>query len=134
MLFRSAGALQISCATQDYGITAYSNQSTISNASAIFALNNHASGRVFCGSGASGTPTSEIFSNGSATFSGDVSAPNINFKLAPATVAAMPAPLIDEGFATDNTVDLLTELIKMKIQIRDLNAFMERSLQDQPET
>ena len=102
-------------------------------------------GRVICGDGSNpsgqalkipyaGSASAEIFNNGSATFTGNVTAPNINFKLAPATVASMPAPLIDEGFVANDEIDLLTELIKMKIQIRDLNAFMERSLQDQPET
>ena len=51
-----------------------------------------------------------------------------------ADVAAMPAPLIDEGFAANNKVDLLSVLIEMKLQIRDLNAFMQRSTQDDPET
>ena len=72
--------------------------------------------------------------DGSASFDGDVSAPNINFKLAPATVAAMPAPLIDEGFAANNEFDLLSVLMEMKLQIKDLNAFMQRSTQDVPET
>ena len=78
--------------------------------------------------------SSVIYGDGSANFSGNVTAPNINFKLAPATVAAMPAPLIDEGFAANNEVDLLTVLMEMKLQIRDLNAFMQRSIQDDPET
>ena len=77
---------------------------------------------------------SVIYGDGSANFSGNVTAPNINFKLAPATVAAMPAPLIDEGFASNNEVDLLSVLMEMKLQIRDLNAFMQRSTQDNPET
>ena len=72
--------------------------------------------------------------SGSATFAGDVTAPNITFKIAPATAATMPAPLIDEGFVANNQVDLLTELIKMKLQIRDLNAFMQRTLQDENQT
>ena len=75
-----------------------------------------------------------IKGDGSATFVGNVTAPNINFKLAPATVAAMPAPLIDEGFAANNEVDLLSVIMEMKLQIRDLNAFMQRSSQDDPET
>ena len=80
------------------------------------------------------TPKIRMTADGSANFAGNVSAPNINFKLAPATVAAMPAPLIDEGFAANNEVDLLSVLIEMKAQIRDLNAFMQRSTQDNPET
>ena len=82
----------------------------------------------------SSTPVIRLEYNGSANFSGNVTAPNINFKLAPATVAAMPAPLIDEGFASNNEVDLLSVLMEMKLQIRDLNAFMQRSTQDDPET
>ena len=78
--------------------------------------------------------TTVINADGSATFSGNVTAPNINFKLAPATVAAMPAPLIDEGFAANEELDLLSVIIEMKLQIRDLNAFMQRSTQDNPET
>ena len=81
-----------------------------------------------------GAVTSEIFGDGSAIFTGNVTAPNINFKLAPTTVAAMPAPLIDEGFAANNEVDLLSVIMEMKLQIRDLNAFMQRSTQDDPET
>ena len=84
--------------------------------------------------GASNATTVVINANGSANFSGNVTAPNINFKLAPETVAAMPAPLIDEGFAANNEVDLLSVLMEMKLQIRDLNAFMQRSTQDDPET
>ena len=72
--------------------------------------------------------------DGTATFAGKVTAPNITFRLAPATVAAMPAPLIDDGFAVNEELDLLSELIKMKLQIRDLNAFMQRTLQDGAET
>lgn len=72
--------------------------------------------------------------DGKAQFAGNVTAPNITFKLAPETVAAMPAPLIDEGFAVNQELDLLSELIKMKLQIRDLNAFMQRTLQDETET
>jgi hypothetical protein len=72
--------------------------------------------------------------DGTATFAGKVTAPNITFRLAPATVAAMPAPLIDDGFAVNEELDLLSELIKMKLQIRDLNAFMQRTLQDASET
>ena len=79
-------------------------------------------------------PVAHLNGDGSATFAGNVFAPNINFKLAPATVAAMPAPLIDEGFAANNELDLLSMIIEMKLQIRDLNAFMQRSLQDDPET
>ena len=82
----------------------------------------------------SNSVTFSVLGNGSATFAGNVTAPNINFKLAPADVAAMPAPLIDEGFAANNKVDLLSVLIEMKLQIRDLNAFMQRSTQDDPET
>jgi hypothetical protein len=78
--------------------------------------------------------TSQINANGTAVFNGNVTAPNITFKLAPATVAAMPAPLIDEGFAVNEELDLLSELMKMKLQIRDLNAFMQRTLQDGSET
>ena len=78
--------------------------------------------------------TIAFYGNGSATFAGNVTAPNINFKLAPETVAAMPEPLIDEGFAANNEVDLLSVLMEMKLQIRDLNAFMQRSTQDDPET
>ena len=81
-----------------------------------------------------GSPTSNVYGDGSANFAGNVTAPNINFKLAPATVAAMPAPLIDEGFASNNEVDLLSVIMEMKLQIRDLNAFMQRSIQDDPET
>ena len=83
---------------------------------------------------APGNEQIELRGDGSATFAGNVTAPNINFKLAPATVASMPTPLIDEGFAADQSVDLLSELIKMKLQIRDLNEFMQRSIQDDPET
>lgn len=72
--------------------------------------------------------------NGTASFSGNVTAPNITFKLSPATATTMPAPLIDEGFAANDEVNLLSELIKMKLQIRDLNAFMQRTLQDENET
>ena len=81
-----------------------------------------------------GAVKASVLGDGSATFSGNVTAPNINFKLAPATVAAMPAPLIDDGFAANNEVDLLSLLMEMKLQIRDLNAFMQRSIQDEPET
>ena len=81
-----------------------------------------------------GANTGFILAEGSATFTGNVTAPNITFKLAPATVAAMPAPLIDEGFAVNEELDLLSELIKMKLQIRDLNAFMQRTMQDGTET
>ena len=89
----------------------------------------------FYGNSNSSTESFRLDSNaGTATFTGNVTAPNINFKLAPADAAAMPAPLIDEGFMANNTVDLLAELIKMKLQIRDLNAFMQRSTQDDLET
>ena len=81
-----------------------------------------------------GTEFVRIECGGAAQFNGNVTAPNINFKLAPATVAAMPAPLIDEGFAANNELDLLSVIIEMKLQIRDLNAFMQRSIQDDPET
>ena len=83
-----------------------------------------------------GTKTRKIgfLADGSASFTGNVTAPNINFKLAPATVAAMPAPLIDEGFVANDEIDLLSVLMEMKLQIRDLNAFMQRSTQDNPET
>ena len=84
--------------------------------------------------GGDGLPKASINNDGSAQFSGNVSAPNITFKLAPATAASMPAPLIDEGFAVEGELDLLSELIKMKLQIRDLNAFMQRTLQDGAET
>ena len=80
-----------------------------------------------------GVRTIQFYNNGSATFAGPVTAPNITFKLAP-EIAAMPAPLIDEGFAANNEVNLLAELINMKLQIRDLNAFMQRTLQEQNET
>ena len=89
----------------------------------------------FYGNSNSSTESFRLDSNaGTATFTGNVTAPNINFKLAPATVAAMPAPLIDEGFAADQTVDLLSVIMEMKLQIRDLNAFMQRSTQDDVET
>ena len=81
-----------------------------------------------------GSLVSRLNNDGSATFNGNVTAPNINFKLAPTTVAAMPAPLIDEGFAANDEVDLLSVIIEMKLQIRDLNAFMQRSIQDDPAT
>lgn len=81
-----------------------------------------------------GAQSVQIYNNGSANFAGPVTAPNITFKFAPALAATMPAPLIDEGFAANNEVDLLSELIKMKLQIRDLNAFMQRTLQEQNET
>ena len=84
--------------------------------------------------GSGNNRTVNIKADGSATFAGNVTAPNINFKLAPEYVTTLPAPLIDEGFVANNSIDLLTELIKMKIQIRDLNAFMERSIQENPET
>jgi hypothetical protein len=93
-------------------------------------------------SGAHGIMVKDVSNNinavinwdGSASFTKNVTAPNITFKLAPATAASMPAPLIDEGFAVEGELDLLSELIKMKLQIRDLNAFMQRTLQDGTET
>ena len=81
-----------------------------------------------------GSQTCQITADGSATFAGNVTAPNINFKLAPDLVQTLPAPLIDDGFATNDQIDLLAELIKIKIEIRDLNAFMQRTLQDENET
>lgn len=107
------------------------------NASAIQATQPVANYRTFNGrldNGGTVTDTAQIFADGSAQFSGNVTAPNITFKLAPATAASMPAPLIDEGFAQKQELDLLSELIKMKMQIRDLNAFMQRTLQDGAET
>tara|TARA_Y100000004_G_scaffold74518_1_gene83704 strand:- start:392 stop:1531 length:1140 start_codon:yes stop_codon:yes gene_type:complete len=75
----------------------------------------------------------KLATDGSASFSGPVTAPNITFRLSEQAVAEMPVPLIDEGFATNREIDLLRELIKMKAEIRDLNAFMQKSIQENPE-
>lgn len=107
------------------------------NASAIQATQPVANYRTFNGrfdNGGAVSDTAQIYADGTAVFSGNVTAPNITFKLAAATVAAMPAPLIDEGFAVNEELNLLSELMKMKLQIRDLNAFMQRTMQDASET
>ena len=118
-------------ALNDHTCIAYNSSSTNPT---YYARNYDTNGGVFQGVNSSGATTTLIHANGDVYFAGNVTASNINFKLAPATVAAMPAPLIDEGFAADQELDLLSELIKMKLQIRDLNAFMQRSTQDDPET
>ena len=115
-----------------YGAVIRANNST-SDTPAVFAQN-YGTGLVFGGFNGLNALTSSIKSDGSASFAGNVTAPNINFKLAPEYITTLPAPLIDEGFIANDSIDLLTELIKMKLQIRDLNAFMQRSTQDDPET
>ena len=72
--------------------------------------------------------------DGSAVFVGQVYAPNITFRMSEQAVAEMPAPLIDDGFAANREIDLLSELIKMKAEIKNLNAFMQKSIQESSET
>ena len=83
---------------------------------------------------ASGSSTRIVLDNdGNGTFNGVVTAQNITFRLSDQAVAEMPAPLIDEGFATKREIDLLSELIKMKAEIKNLNAFMQKSIQESSE-
>ena len=83
---------------------------------------------------ASGSSTRISLDNdGNGTFAGNVTAQNITFRLSDQAVAEMPAPLIDEGFAAEREIDLLTELIKMKAEIKNLNAFMQKSIQESSE-
>lgn len=80
------------------------------------------------------TSTASIGWDGSAIFAGTVTAQNVTFRLSEQAVAEMPAPLIDEGFAVEREIDLLGELIKMKAEIKNLNAFMQKSIQESSET
>lgn len=119
----------------DHGVPAITGLNGSPINGTIYSRNNNGGvSPCYQAAGGDGTPKATINNDGSAVFSANVTAPNINFKLAPTTATTLPAPLIDEGFGANQEVDLLSELIKMKLQIRDLNAFMQRTLQDENET
>ena len=114
----------------DYGVVAYSNATTNG---ALYARNFNVAGRNYIGANPDGQTTSYITGTGNAFFAGNVTAQNITFRLSDQVVAEMPAPLVDDGFAAEREIDLLSELIKMKAEIENLNAFMQKTIQDSPE-
>lgn len=65
-----AGSAANSGQTVDYGITSYANQASIGNAAAVFGENENSAGRNWCGCKPDGSISSEIFSDGSASFAG----------------------------------------------------------------
>ena len=62
----------------NYGVIATANKENVGNTAAVLARNYNSNGRNFAGVDATGTTTCSILSNGNATFSGNVSAANIN--------------------------------------------------------
>jgi hypothetical protein len=80
-----------------------------------------------------GTGEINMYSNGAATFAGTVTAQNITFRIAPEVVTENPQAFVDDGFSSTE-IDLLSELIKMKAEIKNLNAFMQKSIQESSET
>ena len=123
-----SGNFQGDLTTGNFGDST-STGALFSSTGAIFGRQQIGSGIIYLGL-RGGTATSSVTADGNATYAGTVTASNINFSMTPDLVASIPAPLVDDGFAVSGQIDLLSELIKMKLQIRELNAFMQRSLQD----
>tara|TARA_R100001443_G_scaffold105168_1_gene114093 strand:+ start:166 stop:1125 length:960 start_codon:yes stop_codon:yes gene_type:complete len=78
-----AGGVATTGGSLDYGLTANANVGDVSNTSAVFARNFNSAGRVWAGVSSAGVTTSQIYGNGSATYSGNVTAPNVTFNLEP---------------------------------------------------
>ena len=63
-----------SSANSQYGLIAYSNSSSLSNRSAVYARNLNAGGRTFTGDNDTGATTFEVFANGNVNCAGTLSA------------------------------------------------------------
>lgn len=73
------------------------------------------------------TETIGFQAGGAANFSGTVTAPNITMSLANTSVS-VPQQLVADGFGNGGEVNLLEELIALRLQIKELNQIVQNLL------